>query len=85
MKAPNISWTQNQYLGDIVRYDQFRSDGIMYIQVTKELLDQPRGLMLHIYDRLVRQGYAGPEPNFGPSWMSLFRPVSARIPASKAD
>lgn len=76
---------RNQYLRDIVRYNQFRSDGITYVQVTKELLDQPRGLMLHIYDHLVRQGYAGPAPQFGAMWRSLFRPPSTRLPASEVD
>lgn len=68
---------RRQYLRDITRYADLRDIDLRYVQVTKE---DGRNLMAparRVHAALVKGGYAGPSPDFGPRWRQLFR----RIPA----
>lgn len=67
--------TTIQFQRDISRYAAFRDIDLAYLQVTQEMLSQPRALMLRLYELLRRQGYQGPPPHFGKRWFALFRPV----------
>lgn len=67
-----------QFGTDIVRYARLREAGFEYIQVTHEMLQQPRALVLRIHQTLVRRGYAGPDPVFGRRWDSLVEPIRVR-------
>lgn len=67
-----------QFGTDIVRYARLREAGFEYVQVTQEMLAQPRALALHVHRVLARRGYAGPPPRFGARWNSLFEPIRAR-------
>ncbi|WP_133434087.1 hypothetical protein [Aeromicrobium phragmitis] len=68
--------TAEQFQRDIARYADLRAAGIEYVQVTQEMLAQPRALMMRIYDVLRQRGYPGPAPQFGPRWDALFRRLS---------
>ncbi|WP_188110520.1 hypothetical protein [Aeromicrobium ginsengisoli] len=63
----------DQFEGDIDRYAGFRKDGWEYVQVTQRKLRHPRSLVLEVHRALVARGYAGPAPEFGRHWQSLFR------------
>ena len=67
-----------QFARDITRYADLREAGHEYVQVTSEMLAQPRALALTIHRALVRRGYGGPAPLFGRRWTSLFEPIRAR-------
>ena len=72
----------NQFEGDIDRYAGFRKDGWEYLQVTPRKLRHPRSLVLEVHRLLVARGYAGPAPEFGRRWQSLFRrPVPVPLAA----
>jgi len=68
----------DQFRHDIARYARLREAGFEYVQVTNEMLRQPRALVLQIHQTLVRRGYSGPAPSFGRRWNSLFEPIRAR-------
>lgn len=67
-----------QFSTDIVRYARLREAGFEYVQVTHEMLEQPRALVLLVHQTLARRGYAGPAPVLGRRWDSLFEPISVR-------
>lgn len=69
-----------QFNRDIDRYRDLRDDGWRYVQVTNEKLDRPKKLVAEVYAQLVRGGYHGPSPVFGPRWLSLFEPISTALP-----
>lgn len=64
-----------QFNSDIVRYAGFRDSAVDYIQITQEMLRQPRAMILRIHHKLVGRGYVGPAPMFAGLWRSLFEPV----------
>lgn len=68
----------SQWNSDIDRYRGFRDEGWRYVQVTNEKLDTPKKLVSEVYGQLVRGGYDGPAPTFGPRWSSLFDAIDAR-------
>lgn len=65
----------NQFNSDIVRYAGFRDGAVDYIQITQEMLRQPRATILHIHHKLVGLAYDGPPPVFAGRWRSLFEPL----------
>ena len=72
--------TAEQFGIDIVRYAGFRDELVAYLQVTNEMLRQPRALVLRVHQMLVDRGYDGPAPVFGARWRSLFEPIAVRPP-----
>ena len=66
---------RRQYNTDIARYAWMRDSETEYVQVTKEMLRQPRALVLRVSHKLVERGYDGPPPLFGARWQSLFEPI----------
>lgn len=66
-----------QMLRDIGRYAVMRGQETAYVQVTAEMMGQPRGVMHSIVATLRRQGYDGPDPVFGREWELLFEPATA--------
>jgi hypothetical protein len=71
---------RRRYLADIERFALFRDHGVPYLQVTRESLARPKTLVGIVYRRLVSLGYAGPAPEFGDRWGSLFVPVRDLLP-----
>ena len=69
-----------QFNRDIGRYARLRDGSWEYVQITQELLRQPRALVIRVHRKLVERGYTGPAPVFGPTWLSLFEPVRLRKP-----
>lgn len=61
-----------QWNRDITRYADLRALGYEYLQITHEMLQQPKALVLKIYQLLVKRGYDGPPPHFGGRWRRLF-------------
>jgi hypothetical protein len=78
---------RSQYLRDIGRYAWMRESELAYVQVTHELLQRPRSMIVGVYRVLVARGYTGPAPDFGERWRSLFMRLSdlveARRPTSR--
>jgi hypothetical protein len=72
--------TVEQFGIDIARYAGFRDEQVAYLQITNEMLRQPRALALRIHRMLVDRGYDGPAPVFGARWRSLFEPIAVRPP-----
>ena len=70
--------TIEQFNIDIARYAGFRDESIAYIQITNEMLRQPRAVVMLIHGKLLGRGYDGPAPTFGPRWRSLFEPIGVR-------
>ena len=66
---------RDQYTCDIDRYALYRRNGADYLQVTKELARIPKELMRRVHRLLVEGGYAGAEPDFEGTWLSLFLPL----------
>lgn len=66
---------RRQYNTDISRYAWMRDEDVEYVQITKEMLIQPRAVVLRVHQKLCDRGYDGPPPSFGPRWYSLFEPV----------
>lgn len=64
-----------QFGTDIKRYAALRQAGFEYIQITNEMIQQPRALMIQIHQVLTRRGYDGPPPTFGARWNSLHRTI----------
>ncbi|MFL6088513.1 MAG: hypothetical protein ACJ71Z_00030 [Aeromicrobium sp.] len=60
---------------DAWRYAQMREANIEYVQIYADMLARPRTLATHIHGVLVRRGYDGPPPDFGPRWRALFAPA----------
>ncbi|WP_157805091.1 hypothetical protein [Mumia flava] len=73
-----------QFNSDISRYGRFRRNRVQYVQITNAMLRQPRAVVRHVYDELVAQGYAGPAPEFGARWRSLFAPPPSVVPHRSA-
>lgn len=61
-----------QWNRDLGRYEALRDLGYPYLQVTNEMLRQPRALVLRVHRKLVGLGYKGPPPHFGGRWRRLF-------------
>lgn len=68
-----------QWRRDLARYADLRARGWTYLQVTHEMLQHPRALVLRVHALLLENGYDGPPPRFGPRWWALFGPVSSRL------
>jgi hypothetical protein len=67
-----------QWTRDLARYADLRLLGWDYVQVTAEMLRQPKALVLLVHRRLVTRGYRGPSPSFGLAWRAaLGRPTAA--------
>jgi hypothetical protein len=66
---------KSQVKRDIWRYAAMRDADIAYIQVTHEMLRQPKAFAMTVDKVLRSRGYIGPKPIFGELWNSLFRPV----------
>ncbi len=66
---------RRQFGRDIVRYSDLRGADYEYIQVTFEMLEQPRAVVMTIHQALVRRGYDGRSPVFGDRFNSLFEPI----------
>lgn len=64
-----------QYLSDIERYRTLRAHDIEYVQWTKESDRNPIRKLNELHDVLVRRGYPGPPPHFGPMWRALNMPI----------
>lgn len=69
---------RSQGLRDISRYADMRGADIAYVQVTSEMLRQPRALVQRVHSVLVSRGYAGPSPDFSARWEGLFKPMRPR-------
>lgn len=67
-----------QFGRDIARYARLREWGVAYVQVTRSMLRTPRAVVRQVHEALVRHGYTGPAPAFGPHWSRLFEPVHLR-------
>jgi hypothetical protein len=63
---------RNQWNADIDRHEDFARGNWTLIRVTSMRARWPRQLVGVVYKALRANGYAGPEPEFGPVWMSLF-------------
>ena len=61
-----------QFNKDITRYATIRDEQFEYVQVTQEMLRQPRAVVMRVYSKLVERGYNGPAPIFAGRWRSLF-------------
>lgn len=70
---------RRQYNADIDRYAAYRRNGVAYELITKERLRGPRRMVRRIHATLVERGYTGPPPDFGPTWESLFQPLSRLV------
>lgn len=70
--------TIRQFNRDIERYAAFRRQSVEYLQVTQEMLDLPKVLVLRVDARMRELGYEGPAPVFGARWASLDAPVPHR-------
>lgn len=67
-----------QFNKDIGRYAAIRDEHHEYVQITNEMLNQSRAVVLRIHTKLVERGYDGPAPVFAARWRSLFEPVPIR-------
>lgn len=80
------AFSTKQFHVDIDRYARFRRHDWAYLQATAQQLANPRVFVLRVYDELVRRGYTGPPPIFGPEWRALFEPAEGlRIPGLSVD
>lgn len=70
--------TIGQFNRDIHRYAAFRRQSVEYQQLTQEMLDLPKVMVLRVYSRMCELGYEGPEPVFGARWASLDAPIASR-------
>lgn len=68
----------HQFQVDITRYARLRRAGYDYVQVTQQMLNQPRALATHIHQALIRRGFTGPPPRFGQEWDALFAKIATR-------
>jgi hypothetical protein len=74
---------RGQYVSDIDRYALCRRHDVHYVQITREKMRTPRAAVREIHECLVRGGYAGPPPDFGATWDSLFTRLSRLVPRSR--
>lgn len=74
---------RGQYVSDIDRYALYRRHDVRYVQVTTEKLRTPRVVVREIHECLVRGGYAGPPPDFGPRWEALFARLASVVPRTR--
>jgi hypothetical protein len=70
---------RSQYNSDLDRYALMRAADWRYVQVTKERLRLPKTLVGDVYRSLLRGGYDGPAPTFGPAWQLVFGKVSTAV------
>lgn len=63
---------------DIHRYARWRAAGLEYVQITREMRGQPIAMIRAIHQVMVRRGYSGPPPAFGPRWQRLRGPIRPR-------
>lgn len=68
-----------QYSSDLDRYGLMRATAWHYVQATKERVRRPKTLVGEVYRTLLRGGYDGPPPTFGPDWRLLFEKVSTAM------
>jgi len=71
---------RHQHVADIDRYALYRRHDVYYVQLTKELLRQPRVLVRRVHEALVVRGYDGPPPDFGVGWGRLFMRLGRMVP-----
>src|SRR3954447_16325463 len=74
---------RGQYVSDIDRYALYRQHDVHYVQVTTEKMRTPRAVVREVHDCLVRGGYTGPPPDFGPTWDLLFTRLSRLVPRTR--
>jgi hypothetical protein len=74
---------RGQYLSDIDRYKALRDHDFRYLQITKERLDRPRGMVRLVHRELCEAGYEGPPPVFGETWRVLFARLSTVVGARR--
>jgi len=74
---------RGQYVSDIDRYALYRRHDVQYVQVTTEKMRTPRAVVREVHACLVRGGYTGPPPDFGPTWDLLFTRLSRLVPRSQ--
>jgi len=74
---------RGQYVSDIDRYALYRRHDVHYVQITTEKMRTLRAGVREIHECLVRGGYAGPPPDFGATWDSLFTRLSQLVPRSR--
>ena len=67
--------TLQQFNRDIHRYAALRRQSVEYLQVTQEMLDLPKVMVLRVHSRMCELGYDGPAPVFGDRWASLDAPI----------
>lgn len=67
-----------QFNKDITRYAAIRDEKFEYVQVTQEMLQHPRAVVMRVHSKLVERGYTGPGPVFARRWRSLFEQVPTR-------
>lgn len=72
-----------QFRRDIDRYAGFRRHGVEYLQITHEMKEKPRTMVMRVYSRMVELGYRGSEPVFGRRWESLFEPPGRAVRRSR--
>jgi hypothetical protein len=82
-EAAHHQTDRGQYVSDIDRYALYRRFGVHYVQVTQEKMRAPRSVVRETHECLVRGGYAGPPPEFGPAWDILFARVANVVPRSR--
>ena len=71
---------RHQDVADIDRYALYRRHDVYDVQLTKELLRQPRVLVRRVHEALVVRGYDGPPPDFGVGWGRLFMRAGRVVP-----
>lgn len=67
-----------QFAKDIARYAGFRDESVAYLQITNEMLGNPRAMVRRVHGMLVERGYDGPPPLFADRWRALFQPISTK-------
>lgn len=72
-----------QFNKDIARYAAIRDEQCEYVQVTQEMLRQPRAVVMRVHHKLVQRGYDGPAPIFAGRWRSLFEKVRPSPPSRR--
>lgn len=70
---------RGQYVRDIGRYSWMRDHGLVYVQVTHELISTPRLAVGAVYRALVSRGYDGPPPQFDERWRGLFGALGRQV------
>lgn len=76
--------TTRQFQRDIDRYAGYRENEVAYLQFTASMTPQPTRAVQRVFEALVRQGFDGPPPVFGPRWGALFQAVPVPVSGRKA-